>query len=490
MKRFLYISHALGLTIICWSLTFIIPYLASLYFEDGWDRNFLYALLISLALGGVLFGIGYPFKRELQLRDGLLLVVLVWFAFPAIGTLPFLMPFHAESEFSLDFTKAYFEIVSAITTTGGTVISDVGSLPKSINLWRHTIMWFGGMGILLLAVAILPLLGVSGHQVMRTEASGPMKEEKLTPRIAGTAKVLYAIYITASMICFLLYRLSGLSWFDAWCHAGSTMSLGGFSTHTGGFAEMDNPYAEAVACVFMLFAGINFATHYSAIRTRNFKAYVNCPEAIPFLVVTLFSAVVISIFLYLAAFYLDIGTTIRKGFFNTISLATTTGYANADYSLWPLGLSLWMLVLGTFASSAGSTGGGMKMIRMVIFIKQFKNEIRKILHPHGVFPISIRGNKISNQIVISILLFFIIYGILLVLCSSLLVISGLDFNTAFSSSIATLSNIGPALGQSGPMGDYSGFSSFGIWVGSIAMLVGRLDIFTVILLTSPHFWKK
>lgn len=490
MKRFLYISHSLGVTIVCWSLTFLIPYVASIYFEDGWDRNFLYAFFIAFSIGSFLFALGYYFKRDLQLRDGLMLVVLVWFLFPALGTLPFLMPFHTESEFSLSFSKAYFEIVSAITTTGGTAISDVGSLPKSINLWRHTIMWFGGMGILLLAVAILPLLGVSGHQVSRTEASGPMKEEKLTPRIAGTAKVLYSIYISASLICFLAYRLCGMSWFDAWCHAGSTMSTGGFSTYTGGFTEMNNPAAEIVACVFMLFAGVNFATHYSALRTRNFKAYFNCPEALPFLVLTLFSGLIISIFLYLAGYYLDFGTTLRKGLFNTISLATTTGYASADYSLWPIGLSLWMLVLGTFATSAGSTGGGMKIIRMVILIKQIKNEIRKILHPHGVFPISIKGNKISNKIVLSILLFFIIYGAILVLGSSLLVISGVDFHTAFTSIIANMSNIGPGLGKTGPMGDYSGFSNFSLWVCSIAMLIGRLDIFTVLVFMSPHFWKK
>ncbi len=489
MKRFLYIAHALGLVTIFWAAILLLPYAFSLYYQDGWDKNFLYAIGITAGVGFFLFLLGLPFKRELRLKDGLLLVFSVWLLFPAIGTLPFMLPYH-PGEFSLDFTRAYYEVMSGLTTTGSTVIADVTHLPKSINAWRHSLIWVGGMGILVLAVAILPLLGVGGHQVMRGEAAGPMKEEKLTPRIAGTAKALYAIYIGSTLLCVLCYRWAGLSWFDAWCHAGSTMGLGGFSTYTNGYADINKPAVEWVACIFMLFAGINFATHFTAFRTRSLKAYKYCPEALPFLTVVLSSAFLISVYLFLSGYYTSVNNAFRYGFFNTISLATTTGFANADYSLWPIALPIWMLVIGNFSSSAGSTGGGVKMIRMVILFKQIGIELKKLIHPHGVFPLKVKRRLINRSVISAILLFLIVYAGTFMFCAALLLISGLDYDTAVSAALASISNIGPALGEVGPMSNYGVLNDFAIWVCTFAMLIGRLELFTVMIIFAPEFWRK
>lgn len=489
MSRFLHIFHALGLVTIFWSGILFLPYAFSLYYDDGWDKNFLYAIGLTASVGVVLFLIGLPFRRELRLRDGLLLVFSVWLLFPAIGTIPFLLPYH-PGDFTLDFTHAYYEVMSGLTTTGSTVIADVTGLPKSINAWRHSLIWFGGMGILVLAVAILPLLGVGGHQVMRSEAAGPMKEDKLTPRITGTAKALYSIYITSTLLCVLCYRWAGLSWFDAWCHAGSTLGLGGFSTYTNGYADINNVAVEWVACIFMLFAGINFATHFTALRSRSFKAYIYCPEALPFLTLVLSSALLISVYLFLSGYYTSIEQAFRYGFFNTISVATTTGFANTDYSLWPIALPVWMLVIGNFASSAGSTGGGLKMIRLIILFKQIRIELRKLIHPHGVFPLRVKKRIIERPVIGAILLFVIVYMGALVFGSTLLLMSGLDYGTAVAAMLASLSNIGPALGELGPMGNYGVLNDFSIWVCTFAMLFGRLELFTVMIIFTPGFWRK
>ncbi|WP_071059066.1 TrkH family potassium uptake protein [Pelistega sp. MC2] len=489
MKRILYIFHSLGLVTLCWSLILVLPYIFSLIFQDGWETNFLYAIGITALAGLLMVIIGSPFKRELRLRDGLLLVVMVWVCFPLIGVIPFVLPYH-PGDFSLSFTHAYYEVMSGLTSTGATIIPDVTHLPKSINAWRHTLIWFGGMGILVLAVAILPLLGVGGYQVYRGEVAGPMKEEKLTPRIAGTAKILYTIYISASLLCVICYRLAGLEWFDAWCHAGSTMALGGFSTYSSGYADINNTKAEWVACCFMLFAGINFATHFTAFRQRSLKAYVRSPEAIPFLLVVLFSATIISSYLFLSGYYTDITTAFRYGFFNTISLATTTGFANADYSLWPIGLPIWMLVLSNFASSAGSTGGGVKMIRIIILLKQFGIAFKQLIHPNGVFLLLVKGKIIDKSVTTAILLHLILYTLLIILGVSLLLIAGLDYATAISAILASISNAGPGVGQVGPMSSYGSLNDFAIWVCTFMMLVGRLELFTILVMFAPVYWRK
>lgn len=467
-----------------------IPYGFSVYYADGWQKNFLYAILITAAVGILITLIGLPFKkRELQLRDGILLVVMVWLIFPAIGTIPFMLPYH-DGNFSLSFTHAYYEVMSGLTTTGATVIPDVGSLPKSINAWRHSLIWLGGMGILVLAVAILPLLGVGGHQVMRREAAGPMKEDKLTPRIAETAKALYSIYVGVTLLCVVCYRWAGLSWFDAWCHAGATMSLGGFSTYSGGYVDINNPMVDLVACIFMLFAGINFATHFTAFRTRSFSAYARCPEAFAFLGIVILVSSVISAYLFFSGTYPSILSAIRYGFFNTISISTTTGFSNTDYTLWPVAIPITLLIMGNFVSSAGSTGGGVKLIRIIIILKRFGIELKQLIHPHGVFLLRLKGRVISRPVISAILLYLIVYMSTIFISTSLVVISGVEFTTAVSAVLAGIGNIGPGMGEVGPMGNYSGLNNFAIWVCTFTMLIGRLELFTVLLMFSPAYWRK
>ena len=489
MRNILNVLHALSLTMVGFSSVLLFPLAVSLYFEDGAHDAFLISLAIALGSSATLWALTKRAKDEINPRNGLLLVSLVWLVFPLIASLPFVIDADMEG-FSLSFTHAYYEAMSGITTTGASVLNNISDLPPSINLWRVTLIWVGGMGILVMAVAIMPLLGVGGHQVMRGEMPGPMKEEKLTPRIAGTAKALYSIYISASILCVLSYRLAGLSWFDAWCHAASTMALGGFSIYDDGFLHYDSPRVDAVACIFMLFAGINFATHYNVVRFRSLRFYDTCPETKIFLGIMLVAGLGISTYLYLDGVYPTFFQALRYGIFNTISLATTTGFANTDYLHWPVMLPVTMLLLGSFSSSAGSTGGGIKLIRVILVLKQIRAEFRKLLHPHAICPVRLRSRIVPPAIVTSIMAFVMVFVIMNLVLTSVMVISGLDFTTASSAIFASLSNIGPGLGQVGPTGNYSGLSNFQVWVCTFAMLIGRLEFFTILVLFTPGFWKK
>ncbi|MFV9474428.1 TrkH family potassium uptake protein [Advenella sp. RU8] len=489
MRSILNVLHALGLTMVVFATTLLFPYVLSRLFQDGAHDSFMTSFMLAAGSGLLLWLLTYPFRRELRSRDGLLLVFLVWTVFPLLASLPLMLE-ASHLGVKLSFTHAYYEAMSGLTTTGASVLPDVTQLPKSLNLWRHTLVWFGGMGILVLAVAILPMLGVGGHQVMRGEMPGPMKEEKLTPRIAGTAKVLYAIYFSASVLCLIAYRLTGMNWFDAWCHTASTMGLGGFSTYSGGFVDINSPAAEMVAMVFMLFAGINFATHFKVIRNRDLSIYRSCPETIPFLRLVLVSAVLISLYLYFSNEYGSLIEAFRFGMFNTISVATTTGFANVDYLQWPLFLPIVMLFLGACATSSGSTGGGIKMIRLILVIKQIRTEIRHILHPHAVFPVRLGARIIDQGVLMSIMVFMLVYALTLMVLSAVMLLSGLEPTTAFSATFASLNNIGPGLGGVGPMGNYSVLSDFQIWVCTFAMLIGRLELFTVLVIFTPGFWRR
>jgi trk system potassium uptake protein TrkH len=474
---------------VMFALTMLTPLTVAYVGGDGAREAFLDGFLISVGIGGGLAAITRRARCEQRARDGVVLVSAVWAGLPQLAAIPLLLYFHGAG-LPLSFTGAYFEAMSGLTTTGATVLTNLDTLPASINLWRATLIWIGGMGILVLAVAILPLLGVGGHQVVRAETPGPMKDERLTPRIASTAKALYAVYFVFSILCFLAYRAVGLSWFEAWCHMATTMGLGGFSTWDDGFAHFDSVAVEMVAMVFMLIAGINFATHFNAFRQRSARAYVRCPEAIPYLVVVLGVGLVISVFLFLKGVYEDPLQALRYGMFNTISMATTTGYANTDFAQWPLFAPLTMLLLSGFATSAGSTGGGIKMIRAILLVKQARNELVTMLHPHAVSPVRINGRAVETRTMSSVLAFMLFYGLSIAVFTSLLLLSGLDPITAFSAVFASVNNTGPGLGPVGPMGNFAVLSDFQIWVCTFAMLIGRLELLTVLVLFTPIFWRK
>ncbi len=489
MKRLLATLYVLGLTMVVFALTMLIPLGVAWFGEDKGLKAFIEGFGIAMGIGAGVWLLTHRWRSELHARDGFLLVSIVWAGLPLLASIPFLLYYYDIGQ-PLSFTHAYFEAMSGLTTTGATVLTGLDDLPRSINLWRVTLIWMGGMGILVLAVAILPLLGVGGHQVVRAETPGPMKDERLTPRIASTAKALYAVYFGFSIVCFLAYRAVGLSWFDAWAHMATTMGLGGFSTYDSGFLQFNSVAVELVAIFFMLISGISFATHFNALRQRSFKPYLTCPQTIPYLTVVLGAGLVISAFLLLKHVYTDPLQALRYGMFNTVSVATTTGFANADYGSWPLFAPLTMLLLSAFATSAGSTGGGIKMIRVILLIKQARNELITMLHPHAVSPVRIGTRIVDQRVIFSVLAFMLVYGLSVGVLSSLLLLSGLDLTTAFGAVMAMINNTGPGLGALGPTGNYGVLSDFQVWVCTFAMLIGRLELLTVLVLFTPWFWRK
>lgn len=490
MRRILNVFNALGLVIMFFSITLCLPIITAFFYHETAWWYFAEVGIGAFCVGLFLFLSCHYFKRELMPRDGILLVFLVWLTLTIVSALPLYLQAQDNGLTYITFMHSFYEAMSGLTTTGASAYKAVSVLPKAINLWRCTLIWFGGMGILVLAVAILPLIGVGGQQVIRNEASGPFKEDKLSPRIASTAKVLYSVYAATSFLCCILYKLSGMSWYDAWCHTASTMGCGGFSTKDGGFIEMNNPWAEFVCIIFMLFAGINFATHVMAIKKGPKRAYTDCAEAIPFLVLVLVSCCVVSLILFLNGTIPDPLQAIRHGFFNTISLATTSGFSSVDYLYWPVGISIWIFFLGGIATCAGSTGGGVKMIRLIIISKQIACEFKKLMHPNAVSLVKLGKKIVDSKIVSSILVFLIIYILtLFVLTTAILTVEN-NQSVAFSAIWANMNNIGPGFGSIGPTGNYADFSEFELGVCSLAMLLGRLEFFTVLVIFTPGFWKR
>lgn len=489
MNRLLATFYVAGLTMVVFSLAMLLPLAVAYLGDDAGFTAFLDGFLLAFGAGTSVWLATRRARSELHARDGFLLVSVVWVALPLLAAIPFLIYFD-RAGLALSFTDAYFEAMSGLTTTGATVLANLDQLPASINLWRATLVWIGGLGILVLAVAILPLLGVGGHQVVRAETPGPMKDERLTPRIASTAKALYLVYFGLSLLCLGAYRAVGLSWFDAWCHTATTMGLGGFSTRDEGFAYFDSVSVEMVAMVFMTLAGINFATHFSALRQRRLRAYVLCPQTIPYLVIMLGAGLVISGYLYFRGVYTEPLQALRYGMFNTISVATTTGFANVDYAVWPLIAPLTMLLLSGFVTSAGSTGGGIKMVRALLLVKQARNELVTMLHPNAVNPIRMGGRLVDQRVMASVLAFMLVYGLSIGVLTSLLLVTGLEPITAFSAVFASINNTGPGLGPVGPMGTFAVLSDFQTWVCTFAMLIGRLELLTVVVLFTPMFWRK
>ncbi|MBZ0104760.1 MAG: TrkH family potassium uptake protein [Sulfuricella denitrificans] len=485
MNRFFPIMHVLGMVTMLFSLTMLAPLALSWWLQDGAMNAYDDAMGATFLTGLLSWWTTRRAKRELKIRDGFLLVVLIWSSLAAFATIP-LMVYLPE----LSFTDAYFETISGLTTSGATVLSGLDSLPPSINLWRTELVWLGGMGLIVLAVAVLPLLGIGGRQLYKAETPGPMKDSQLTPRITETAKGLWLVYAGITVACMLSFRWAGMSWFDAVIHAFSTMGLGGFSSHDDSFAYFDSPLIEATTSVFMLIAGINFASHFTAWRGRSFSPYRHDPEARLFLGVTLISALGLAIYLRLMDVYPDFITALRFAVFNTVSIATTTGFANTDYSLWPAFAPLWMLFLCSFASSSGSTGGGIKMIRAQILYKQVYREMKKLLHPNGVMPTKLGGQVVPNKIIYAVLAFLFIYVASIVSLTLIMTASGLDIITAFSAIVATINNTGPGLNQVGPATNYAVLSDFQTWVCTFTMLLGRLELFTLLILFTPAFWRK
>ncbi len=484
MKRFYPVVRVFGVLLMCFAIAMLVPLILSWALHDGAEAAYDEVFLLTFSTGAGLWWAARNEKHDLKVRDGFLMVVLVWTVLPVFASLPLIL------QLGMSFTDAYFEAMSGLTTTGSTVLTNLDTLPPSINLWRGMMVWLGGMGLIVLAVAVLPLLGIGGRQMFKAETPGPMKDTQLTPRMAESAKGLWGVYGTVTLACILAYKVAGMSWFDAIMHSFSTMGLGGFSSHDASFGFWNSPAIEAVSIVFMLLAGINFATHFLAVHGRTLRHYRHDPEIGWYLAVTLGSVFGIALYLFAMGIYPGFGQALRFAAFNVVSIATTTGFANTDYNLWPMFAPLWMLFLSSFATSAGSTGGGIKMIRAIILYKQVYRELIRAMHPSIVWPVRVGGGVVPLNILSAVLAFGFIYMCSIVSMTLLLSFSGLDVITAFSAVVASINNTGPGLNQVGPATTYEVLTDFQTWVCTFAMLLGRLEIFTLLVVLTPAFWRK
>ncbi|RMX04894.1 TrkH family potassium uptake protein [Corticibacter populi] len=474
--------------LVLFSLCLALPLGVSLLSHDGLWQDYALALLLGVGLGVIGFWPLHRDRRELQPRHGVLLVTMVWLVLPLFATVPLLLVMrHLHA--GISFTHAYFEAVSALTTTGSTVLHGIDRLPLSINVWRTFMQWLGGMGILILAVAILPMLGVGGSQVFKAEVAGPVKDTKLTPRITQTAKGLWSVYVGLSLACFAAYWAGGMGWADALMHMFTTVSLGGLSTHDRSFGYFDSPLLEAIAVLFMLVASCNFALYFVAMRRRSLRGFWRDVEVRATLLTLVIGGLFVTALLWLRGTYAPL-EALRHGMFNTISLATTTGFANTDYLLWPVFVPLLMLFLSGLATSAGSTGGGIKMIRVLILVQQGMRELTRLVHPRAIKPVRLGNRIVEPNIIFSVLAFMLFYWATILVLSMLLMLSDLDIITAFSAVIASLHCAGPGLGLVGPASTYAELNDFQLWVCSLAMLLGRLEILSFMVLLMPSFWRR
>lgn len=484
MSRIAPVLNVLSKVVMLFSATFLLPLTLSWILDDGAQRAYDESILITFVAGFLAWLFTRKAQRELQTRDGFLLVLLAWTSLPAFATLPLLLYLP-----ELSFTDAYFETVSGITTTGSTILSGLDTLPMSINLWRGLLVWFGGMGLIVLAVAILPLLGVGGMQMYKAETPGPMKDTKLTPRITETAKGLYLVYVGITLACALSLWLAGMTPFDAVMHTFSTMGLGGFSSHDASFGYWNSPAIEAVTVIFMLVAGVNFSTHFLAWRQRTFIPYRLDPEARWFVAITLGSVLMIAVYLTVMRVYPDFVEALRFSLFNTVSIATSTGFASTDYNQWPIFVPLWMLFLSCFASCSGSTGGGMKMVRAQLLFRQGRRELTRLIHPAAQLPVKLGGQVVPNNVIYAVLAFAFLYVFAIIVMTLVMTASGLDFISAFTAVVASINNTGPGLNQVGPATTYAVLTDFQTWICTIAMLLGRLELLTVLVVFTRAFWR-
>jgi len=485
MGRFATVLNLLSVVVVIFAVAMFLPLGVSLTLEDGAEGAYDLAILATALAGCVGWVTTRGGRRELQPRDGFLFVVLVWSVLPGFAAVPLLayLP-------GLKFTDAYFETMSALTATGATVLSGLDALPPSINVWRCMLQWIGGMGIIVLAVAVLPLLGVGGRQLLKAETPGPMKEQQLTPRIAQTAKGLWLVYVLLTVLCGVAYAWAGMDLLDAMMHAFTTVALGGFSSHDASFAHWNSPLIEGTAVAFMLAAGISFGTHFLALRRVSLRPYRLDAEARAFVGVCAGSFALVVGYLFLHGAHDDFSTVARYSLFNVVSVATTTGYSTTDYAAWPVFAPLWMLMLSTFSTCSGSAGGGIKMMRAQLMFQQTLREMMRIVHPRALIPVKLGGQVVENTIIFAILAYMLVYGATLTLITMLLTATGLDFMTAFSAAAACVNNLGPGLGEVGPASTYAILDDFQTWICTLAMLLGRLELMTVFVLLTPAFWRR
>ncbi len=478
----LIVLKVLGLLLSVFSLTMLVPGFVSLYHDDGSAQSFFVAFVVTLAIGLATF---LPLRKQqspIKLTDGYVIVVMFWTVLGVFGAIPL----YLDEQLNLSIAQSVFESMSGFTTTGATVIVGLDTLPQAILLYRQLVQWLGGMGIIVLAVAILPLLGVGGMQLFKAETPGPQKE-KIAPRVAETAKLLWYIYLGLTVACMLAYWAAGMTLFDAIGHSFSTVAIGGFSTHDASIGYFQSNVIEMIAVVFMFISGVNFALHYLALRSMSLRSYIDNAEFKTYVGVMFFLTLITVSYLYLTQ-TAGFETSFFHGVFQVVSIATTTGFTTAEYHFWPGFLPVLLLFASFVGGCEGSTGGGMKVIRVLLLLKQGARELVRMVHPHAVLPVKVGRKSIPPRVIDAVWGFFAAYVILLGLMLLVLMATGLDQETAFSAVVACLNNLGPGLGD--VASNYSSLNGLQLGILCFAMLLGRLEIFTLLVLFTPHFWRK
>ena len=476
------IARIVGVFSVIFSLTLAAPVLVALIYREREIANFLIPLVGSLLFGASLWRLGERVKANLSTRDGFLIVVLFWIIISLLGAWPLMMSAH------LSLVDALFEAVSGVTTTGATVITGLDNLPKSLLFYRQQLQWLGGMGLIVLGIAVLPMLGVGGMQLYRAEVPGPSKEEKLTPRLAHTARALWLLYFGLTAACALGYWLAGMNTFDAIAHSLSTVSTGGFSTHDASIGFYDKSEIEWVAVVFMLLAAINFGVHFVVWHQRNPLHYLRDPEARTFIQFVFAVVLIVSTMLLLEGEYSHLGQSIQDAAFEVVSLVTSTGFAKVDFSHWPNFLPMLLIYISFVGGCGGSTAGGMKVMRVMLLIKQGLQQVRLLLHPHALIPVRMGSRIVDSRLIQGIWGFFGLYMVTFAILVLLMIYAGLDERSAFAAVATCMNNLGPGLGEVAYT--FQGVSDLGKVLSILAMLLGRLEIFTLLVLLSPNFWNR
>lgn len=477
------IVRILGLLVALFSVTMIPPAIVSLLYQDGSGLPFFLAFILCVLTG---LSLWYPHRnnrRDLRARDGFLIVVLFWTVLASFGAIPFVL----LEQPAMTITDAFFESFSGLTTTGATVIEGIDFLPHSVQFYRQQLQWLGGMGIIVLAVAILPILGVGGMQLYRAETPGPVKDSKMTPRIADTAKHLWYIYLSITIACAIAYFLAGMSMFDAICHAFSTVAIGGFSNHDASLGYYNSPVVNAICTFFLLIAALNFALHYSAVSSRSLKSYYTDPEFKAFFVIQASLILVCFLVLTLTGYYASAEVALDQAMIQAVSISTTAGFATTDFSAWPSFLPILLIFSSFIGGCASSTGGGLKVIRVYLLFLQGRREVDRLIHPKAVYSVKLGERAMPDRVVEAVWGFFSAYAIVFVIIMIGLIATGLDNISAFTATAATLNNLGPGLGS--VSANYADVSDAGKWLLVLAMLFGRLEVFSLLVLFSPTFWR-
>ncbi len=482
--KFFAVQKILGLLLTLFSFTMLPPVAVGLFYRDGDVWPFFAAFVLILGVGLLTFLPVMRLHQELRVRDGFLVVVLFWTALGLAGALPFVL----ADQPNLSITDAIFESMSGLTTTGATVIVGLDDLPKAILFYRQQLQWLGGMGIIVLAVAVLPMLGVGGMQLFRAEMPGPMKDAKLTPRITETAKALWYIYAFMTVACALAYWGAGMSFFDAIGHSFSTVAIGGFSTHDASMGYFNSTLIEMIAVFFMLMAAMSFALHFVAFRRMDLRIYWQDSEFKFFIAVMTTVTAVTTLALFYTDTYITWDDAFTNGLFQAVSIGTTAGFTTAEFYYWPPFLEILLLFASFIGGCAGSTGGGIKVVRFLLLIKQGIREIERLIHPSAQIPVRIGGKSVNHRVVDAVWGFFSLYVASFVIMYLMLAATGLDLMTSFSAVAACINNLGPGLAQVGP--HYAGLPDPAKWILCFAMLLGRLEIFTLLVLLTPTFWQR